>query len=115
MLDCSTWNSLLIDWSVAPVINLKNIYSLSDFQRKTREHLRRLKRTRRPEVLTINGKAELVIQDAESYQELLDALDQAEALAGIRVGLDSAARGEGRPATRALAAIRKKHRIARDV
>lgn len=96
------------------MINLKNIYSLSDFQRKTREHLRRLKRTRRPEVLTVNGKAELVVQDAASYQELLDALDQAEALAGIRAGLDSVARGEGRPAAQAIADIRKKHRIPRN-
>lgn len=95
------------------MINLKNIYSLSDFQRRTREHLRRLKRTRRPEVLTINGKAELVIQDAESYQQLVDALEQAQAAAGIRAGLDSVGRGEGRPARQALADIRKKHRISR--
>ena len=54
------------------MIDLRNIYSLSDFQRNTREHVRRLKRTRRPQVLTINGRAELVVQDAGSYQELLD-------------------------------------------
>ncbi|MDX1395590.1 MAG: prevent-host-death protein [Gemmatimonadota bacterium] len=54
------------------MIHLRNIYSLSDFQRNTREHVRRLKRTRLPEVLTINGRAELVVQDAASYQALLD-------------------------------------------
>jgi PHD/YefM family antitoxin component YafN of YafNO toxin-antitoxin module len=95
------------------MINLKDIYSLSDFQRKTREHIRRLKRTRRPEILTVNGRAELVVQDADSYQALLDALDQAEALAGIRRGLESVARGEGRPASEALDVIRRKHKVAR--
>ena len=95
------------------MINLKDIFSLSDFQRKTREHIRRLKRSRRPEVLTVNGKAELVVQDAESYQALLDALDRAEAVAGIRRGLESMARGEGRAASKAVSGIRKKHKIVR--
>ena len=95
------------------MINLKDIFSLSDFQRKTREHIRRLKRSRRPEVLTVNGKAELVVQDAESYQALLDALDRAEAVAGIRRGLESMARGEGRAASKAVSWIRKKHKIVR--
>jgi len=95
------------------MIDLKNIFSLSDFQRRTREHIRRLKRTGRPEVLTVNGKAELVIQDAESYQELLDALDRAEAVAGIRRGLDSLAEEQGAPAVEALGRVRRKHKIPR--
>jgi hypothetical protein len=96
------------------VINLKDICSLSDFQRKTREHIRRLKRTGRPEILTVNGRAELVVQDAASYQKLLDALDHAQAVAGIRLGLESVAREEGRPAAEALTAIRETHRIPRN-
>ena len=95
------------------MIDLKNIFSLSDFQRKTRDHIRRLKRTGRPEVLTVNGKAELVVQDAASYQALLDALDRAEALAGIRHGLESMHRGEGRAATSVMGEIRKRRGIPR--
>lgn len=93
------------------MINLKNIHSLSDFQRKTREHIRRLKRSGQPEVLTVNGKAELVVQDAESYQALLDALDRAEAIAGIRQGLESVEKGKGKPASEVMARIRKRHKI----
>jgi PHD/YefM family antitoxin component YafN of YafNO toxin-antitoxin module len=93
------------------VINLKNIYSLSDFQRKTREHIRRLKRSGRPEILTVNGKAELVVQDAESYQALLDALDRAETIAGIRQGVESVEKGKGKPASEVMAGIRKRHKI----
>jgi hypothetical protein len=55
------------------MIDVRDIHSLSSFQRKTRDHIRRLRRTGRPEVLTVNGKAELVVQDAEAYQDLVDA------------------------------------------
>lgn len=93
------------------MINLEDIVSLSDFQRNTKEHIRRLKESGRPEVLTINGKAELIVQDARSYQALLDALDHAEAVAGIRRGLESMARGEGEAATAALERLREKHNL----
>ena len=43
-----------------------DIRSLSDFKRKTGELLGRLKRTGHPLVLTINGRAEVVVQDAEA-------------------------------------------------
>lgn len=95
------------------MIRLEDIYPLTDFQRKSREHIQRLKATGRPEILTINGKAEVVVQDADSYQRLLDALDRAEAAAGIRRGLESMARGEGLPADKALDAIRRKNNIRR--
>lgn len=80
-------------------------HTLSDFQRNTREYLRRLRRSGKPAVLTIRGKAELVVQDAQAYQKLLDELDQAESVAGIRRGLRQAERGEGRPAREVLERI----------
>ena len=80
------------------MIQLTNIHSLSDFQRNTRAHLRRLKRSGSPEVLTVNGKAELVVQDAESYQKLLEAQDRMEAIEGIKRGLESMKRNAGKPA-----------------
>lgn len=79
------------------MFRLDDIHSLTDFQRKTREHLERLKETGRPEVLTLHGEAEVVVQDAEAYQELLDRLERAEAVAGLREGLESMDEGEGRP------------------
>lgn len=41
----------------------------------------------RPVALTINGKTEVVVQDAASYQRLLDQLDELQALEGIKRGL----------------------------
>lgn len=56
------------------MIRLDDIFSLSDFQRRTKEHVRRLRATGRPTVLTVNGRPELVVHGAASYQEILDAL-----------------------------------------
>lgn len=70
--------------------------------RETREHLERLQETGRPEVLTVHGEAEVVVQDADAYQELLDRLERAEAVAGIREGLASMERGEGRTLEEAI-------------
>jgi len=55
-----------------------SIYSLTDFQRNTKSHLARLKRTGKPEVLTINGQAEVIVQSAKAYQELIDKLEKME-------------------------------------
>jgi PHD/YefM family antitoxin component YafN of YafNO toxin-antitoxin module len=66
------------------MIRLDDIQSLTEFQRNTREHIDRLKRTGRPEVLTVNGQAELVVQDARSYQKLLDRAEKAEHMIRLR-------------------------------
>lgn len=58
------------------MFKVADIFSLSDFQRRTREHIRRLRETGRPEVLTVNGRAELVVYDAETYQEIADELER---------------------------------------
>jgi len=57
--------------------------------------MRRMKKTGRPLVLTIKGKAEAVLLDAATYQEVSDHLDT---VAAIRQGFAQARKGEGRPA-----------------
>jgi uncharacterized protein (DUF2236 family) len=55
----------------------RDIWSLTDFVRKkTTELQRRLKETGNPIVLTVNGKAEFVIQHVDAYQRLVDAAAQ---------------------------------------
>lgn len=80
----------------------EDVRSLTDFKRNTVAQLKELKKTGRPRLLTTNGRAQVVVQDAAAYQKLLDDLDSAQAVAGIRRGMDSFARGEGRPAREAL-------------
>jgi len=86
----------------------QDIDSLSHFKRDTVKFIRRLKRTGRPVVLTVNGKAQVVVQDAKSFQRLLELMDEAEAVRGIREGLRSVERGEGVPAAEAFETLRKK-------
>lgn len=93
------------------MIKVEDIHSLTDFQRETKTHLNSLKKTGRPAVLTINGKAAVVVQDASAYQAMLDVIDRAEAIVGIQRGLDSAARGEGLPTAEVFEKIRTKHKI----
>ena len=89
----------------------KDIHSLSAFKRSTTEFLQQMKETGHPVVLTINGKAELVVQDAGSYQRLLQLVDRLEAVEGIKRGLASVKAGKTRPARQAFEAIRRKHGI----
>ena len=78
----------------------RDIHSLSTFKRDTAKLVRQLKRTGQPVVLTVNGKAELIVQDAESYQKLLEANDRMEAIEGIKRGLESMRRNSGKPSKR---------------
>lgn len=61
------------------MLNLENIYSLTDFKRNAKEFLDKLKKTRSPLILTVNGKAEVIVQEASAFQEMLDRLQKAEA------------------------------------
>jgi len=89
------------------MISVQDIRSLTDFQRNTKAHLKRLKATGRPAVLTVNGKAELIVQDAAAFEDMLDAIR------GIQRGLDAMKEGTGKPFRQALDEIRAKHKIPR--
>jgi hypothetical protein len=95
------------------MLDAREIHPLTDFLRNHKAHVTRLKETQVPEVLTVNGKAELVVQDAESYQLLLDRLYHMESLAAIQEGMTSAERGELKPATQVLAEMRARYGLSR--
>jgi len=85
----------------------KHIHSLTEFKLHTPEFVQQLKETGEPLVLTINGKAELVVQDAASYQKLLDIAEEAKVLEGIRRGLEDMKAGRTQPLEAALADLRR--------
>ena len=85
----------------------RDIHPLTDFKRHTSEFLDQLRQSGHPLVLTINGKAELVVQDAKSYQRLLDLAERLETIQAVKEGLASADRGEGRPAEEFFAELEK--------
>lgn len=84
---------------------------LTEFTQHTDEAIKRLKETGQPQVLTVDGRPEVVVQDVDSYQRLLDLLDHAEAIEGIRQGLEQMKRGEGRPADEVFAELFARHRL----
>jgi len=93
------------------MLDLANdIRSLSDFKRNTVDLLDRLRKTGNPLVLTINGRAELVVQDAEAYQELLDRVQTVE---GLLRGLADVKAGRTKPARGVFDRLRRKHGIPR--
>ena len=57
-------------------IDTRNIYSLTDFLRNYKAHIAQLKQTRTPEVLTVNGRAEIVLLDTETYESMVDQLNR---------------------------------------
>ena len=92
----------------------RDIHSLTEFKLKTPDFVQQLKDTGEPIVLTINGKAELVVQNAASYQKLLDLTERAAVIEGIRQGLADMKAGRGRDADEVFADIRRELSIAPD-
>ncbi len=95
------------------MIDLREVRSVTEFQRNLKGYVGRLKEKKTPLVLTVNGRAELIVQDADSYQDLLDRLERAETVAAIRQGMEQFERGEGIPLQQAERRLRKKHGFSR--
>ena len=90
----------------------EDIQALTTFRNHSAAFLQQLKKTQRPVVLTVNGKAAAVVQDAAAYQRLLDLAAQADAAEGIRQGREDVAKGRVSPARKALKAFRREHGIS---
>jgi prevent-host-death family protein len=90
----------------------KDIQSLTTFRRRSGDFMKQLKKSKRPVVLTVKGKAAAIVQDAEAYQRLLDIAARTDSEEGIRQGLDDVAHGRTRPAKEVFDEIRRKHGIS---
>jgi prevent-host-death family protein len=88
----------------------RDIHPLTDFKRNTPEFLKQLRETGEPVVLTINGKAALVVQDARSYQKLREVAERLETIEAVQEGLASMKRGEGRPMDEVFDGVEKEFR-----
>ncbi|HEY7086774.1 MAG TPA: type II toxin-antitoxin system Phd/YefM family antitoxin [Tepidisphaeraceae bacterium] len=93
------------------MIKATNVRSLTDFQRNAKQHIDRLKRTGKPEVLTVNGEAEVVVQSAQAYEDLVQDAEFVRALRLIRKSLGEANAGRGRPMKQFLKELASRHGI----
>jgi prevent-host-death family protein len=101
-----------IKCKVIVMINLSRaIQSLSTFKRNTNELITQMKVTGNPVILTVNGKAELVVQDAESYQKLLDSIEYLESIIGIKKGLEDIVSGDTQPLDKFVEEMQQKYGI----
>jgi prevent-host-death family protein len=91
----------------------KDILPTTTFRNHSAEVMQHLKDTRRPVVLTVNGRAATVVQDAEAYQQLLDLAAEASAAEGVRQGLEDLRSGRTRPAHVVFDEICAEHGIPR--
>lgn len=91
---------------------ITDIHSLTSFRRRSGDFIKQLKKSKRPVVLTVNGRAAAVVQDAEAYQRLLDIAARADAGEGIRQGMEDARKGRTRPARRFFAEFESRHGIS---
>jgi prevent-host-death family protein len=90
---------------------VNGIDTLTNFKRDTARIMKRLRKTQEPVVLTVNGKAELVVQDAASYQALMERVERLETIAAVKEGLEDVAAGRTRPAQEVLENLARKHKL----
>lgn len=94
------------------MLNLaRGIDSLSNFKRDTPRFLERLRETGEPVVLTVNGKAELVVQDPASYQRLVELAERVKTIEAIREGMKELDEGKGISLGEFREHLRRKHGI----
>ncbi|MCY4426929.1 MAG: type II toxin-antitoxin system Phd/YefM family antitoxin [Halieaceae bacterium] len=86
-----------------------DIHTVTEFSRKPAEHIKRLTESKRPEILTVNGKAAVVVQDAETYEKMAALADYAESLQNIRQALSE----QGRPLSEFSKEFEARHGFSR--
>ena len=96
------------------MINIaKDIDSLSEFKRNTKAFMARLKKSGHPVVLTINGRAAVVVQDAAAFQKLIEQDQRHEMESFLRESLADADAGRTVDAAEFVADLGKKKRKRR--
>ncbi|MEK7660615.1 MAG: type II toxin-antitoxin system Phd/YefM family antitoxin [Pseudomonadota bacterium] len=88
------------------MLNLKKINPVTDFVRNYKAFLGRIKESGQPEVLTINGKPEYVIIDANSYGEISEEIERRRFVKAVNEGIEDFKNGKGADLKSAFAGIR---------
>lgn len=92
-------------------MDITNIYSLTDFLRNHKTHVARIKKTKKPEVLTIKGKSELVLIDAKEYQKMSNTYKNQDLVDFINAGVDEALSGKVKSKEEVFKLLFKKYGI----
>ena len=90
---------------------MTDVDSLTHFTKNAPEIAERIKGSGAPLVLTVDGKAELVVQAAASYRRLLEKVERHETLEALREGLRDVDEGRTRPAEEAFEDFKRRHAL----
>jgi len=97
------------------MLDTRQIHSMSDFLRNHKAHVARLKETRTPEVLTVNGRAEVVMLDTESYEDMVNQLEHMKAVAAARAHMAQARRDAPPPVSPTEAERERRQAVVREI
>ena len=86
----------------------KDIQPLTTFRNNSVKMMQRLKKTKRPIILTVNGKPEAVVQDAAAYQRLRALAERAEMMEFLSEAKADADAGRTVPAREFLQSLGQK-------
>ena len=99
------------------MLDLNEIRSVTDFQRNAKAHVTHLRKSKAPMVLTVNGSAAVVVQDAVAYQEMANRIEELEErqrfIAAVNEGLAEAEAGHVYQAREALEELGRKFGFVR--
>jgi prevent-host-death family protein len=93
-----------------PLHPSEDIRSVTDLKRNTKEILSQVHRTKRPVVLTVNGKADAVLMDTKTYEKHLMAANMARLLARAEEEVHA---GHTRPIRSFLKDFKRARKISR--
>jgi predicted transcriptional regulator len=90
-----------------------DVQPLTAFRDNPTEVIERLKITRRPITLTVDGKPEVIVQEAAAYQRLPELAAEADEDQAIQRGLEDMHAGRTRPLDEVFDEMREKYAIPR--
>ena len=93
----------------------RDIQTLSEFKQNASKMLKQVQETKQPLVLTVNGKPAGILQDPESYQQMVDSNEYNETVTVLRRRLAVIDNADEWPTHKEVFdQIRKKYNIERD-
>lgn len=87
----------------------EDIRPITDLKKHTRELLDQVRKTGRPVILTVNGRADAVLLDARTYEKYLKASNLARLLAPAEADI---AAGRTKPIRTVLREFKHAHKIS---
>jgi prevent-host-death family protein len=90
------------------MIQPSDIFTLTDFKRKSTELIEKLETSGRPQVLTVEGSPKVVVMAIETFERMAKSADRADAVEKIRRGLEDVKSGRTTPAAEVFEELRRK-------